>query len=566
MIQSNCDIQSDCHPLFHLKSLLYLDNRIFLKSLMLCVGLGLLTSPVFAQEKEAPKTPKSTPKSSPKEKVKEQKKTQKVEKKTPPKVKAKESTSASASVKNSPSKASNQKTTSTGKLKIQFKETIQGLTFTFSTSNQSPLNLNAFSVQRDARNYRLVVKVDGVNAQRKWLKKRKRNSGWKSKKVDRALMYQSKSSSRSILKVRMKQKIPTSVFKKKTVSTTSNGNVVIFLPWTGKLDRKSKSSKVKKTKVEDVQTAPVSEPTPPPPAPETPETQAEESAEEGVDFKWPEAPQDAKDIGAIYREIAKEHLDLAQKARPVPRILALPFMTGETLKLKYSPKLSTLLLDKEFIHRDQVIWINQDQVRAQAHHLLDGESDSNKKQEEILSLAQLSGADFILFGSLHEDLNQPSFVRMNTRLFSTDGFTLLNEIDYRLSREVMGQGIDQAIHPIYRKTSLWRSLIFPGMGHLYRNKKVKGWTYLTAATVFLIGATASSLAGWYATRDYQDESQALFTSHRREDANAHYDRANLLWIGLASLWATSMVDNYFEAEDEIQVDLTRLGSAFSPKQ
>jgi hypothetical protein len=545
---------------------------------------------LFCSQSWAQETPKKESKSqvvSKKSTSTKTKKKTKAQAKTPAKVKintqAKQNTQVKkrASIQKSkvvtkavkkPIKKAVIKKNSQTRLQVKFDETRKGLTFTFNTSNQSPLNLNSFSVDLDPRNQkRLIIKVDGISTKRVWTKRGKaKKSSWVSNKIKRALIYPSKSSLRSTLKVLMKTKIPKSVFKKRTL-TTKNDKTIVFLPWTGSKSIQKKSlTKVqadvsestnvvstRSTESGDIKTTPVSD---------TTQSDKEKSSDPESLFKFHEQPQSPTSIGPIYQEVALEHLAQAQKTETIPRILALPFLNGKTLTLKYSTQLSTALLDNEFIQRNDLIWISQDQIREQALHLLDGETDLSKKTNELKALADFVGADFILAGSLSEDLQQSSFIRMNTQLISTSDLTLVHERDYRLSRALIAQGVEESIYPIYRETSIWRSILFPGLGHVYRHKKVKGWTYLTAATAFLISATASSIAGWNATSDYEDPSRQIYTAHRRQDANAHYDRANLLWIGLATLWATSVVDNYFEAQDDVKMDLHQLGSEFKQQR
>ena len=116
------------------------------------------------------------------------------------------------------------------------------------------------------------------------------------------------------------------------------------------------------------------------------------------------------------------------------------------------------------------------------------------------------------------------------------------------SQKQLKVAIDQVYSIKSRRDAIWKSLLFPGYG-LVDQDQDRGYAYLGGATVTLLGAVASSIAGYVAVSDYNDSSPQ--TAHRRDDANAHYDRVNLLWVTTAALWAASFVDSYHTAKNKV---------------
>ena len=96
--------------------------------------------------------------------------------------------------------------------------------------------------------------------------------------------------------------------------------------------------------------------------------------------------------------------------------------------------------------------------------------------------------------------------------------------------------------------------LLPGWGHLYRGERRQGLTYLSAGP-----NKRSAQSSRVACSDSRHNRDEPSTAHRRDDANAHYDRANLLWMGAAIVHLTSIVDTLATARGILfSFDLSRL--------
>ena len=72
----------------------------------------------------------------------------------------------------------------------------------------------------------------------------------------------------------------------------------------------------------------------------------------------------------------------------------------------------------------------------------------------------------------------------------------------------------------------------------------------------LTGAVVSAIASKIAHDDYNVSDP--MTSHRRQDANAHIDRANLLFAGFGATWLSSLLSTVATAEDRSYLDVQAL--------
>ena len=66
----------------------------------------------------------------------------------------------------------------------------------------------------------------------------------------------------------------------------------------------------------------------------------------------------------------------------------------------------------------------------------------------------------------------------------------------------------------------------------------------------------SLVASYLARQDYLDSDPS--TAHRRDDANAHTDRANLLLAAYGATWLASLLSTTSTAEDHSYLDLNDL--------
>ncbi len=94
-----------------------------------------------------------------------------------------------------------------------------------------------------------------------------------------------------------------------------------------------------------------------------------------------------------------------------------------------------------------------------------------------------------------------------------------------------------------------RSVIFPGLGHLYLNKSAKGWVLasLTAATLptmvyFIFDASSKE-------KDYLNEVEAALIEQKYSEYNSAYKTRNIFIAAFAVVWLYSQIDLLFNSSD-----------------
>jgi hypothetical protein len=90
-----------------------------------------------------------------------------------------------------------------------------------------------------------------------------------------------------------------------------------------------------------------------------------------------------------------------------------------------------------------------------------------------------------------------------------------------------------------------RSILFPGLGHLYQRGSIKAWT-LTTLTAAAVG---SLIYFWIDTAEkeelYIKESQAALIDYRYKKYNRSYKLRNISLIALAGIWIYTQIDLIF---------------------
>jgi len=230
----------------------------------------------------------------------------------------------------------------------------------------------------------------------------------------------------------------------------------------------------------------------------------------------------------------------------------------EQLKLKLSGQLLTALIDREALRRGGGIWIADQELRDQINKLNPHTTRLSISQEQLL--ARHVGAGLISRTQLSLNEDGLTLTTSMTPVVGDGGDQETDpgvyQVEHRLSPKLMKAALDQAWVEEYRSSAIARAVLLPGWGHLYRGERRQGLMYLTAGLGLLTGALISSSLGYMASQDYAEDRPD--TSHRRDDANAHYDRANLLWVGVAVVHITSLVDIMSSAHDRAYLDVSRL--------
>lgn len=106
-----------------------------------------------------------------------------------------------------------------------------------------------------------------------------------------------------------------------------------------------------------------------------------------------------------------------------------------------------------------------------------------------------------------------------------------------------------------------RSAVLPGWGQMYNGHTGRGLVYGALFGLTAAGAITSGVLGSQAESDYSENRPD--TVGRRADANTHFQRANVLLVGLGAVWAVSVADAWITGTDHtvVQVGSTPAGGA-----
>ena len=114
-------------------------------------------------------------------------------------------------------------------------------------------------------------------------------------------------------------------------------------------------------------------------------------------------------------------------------------------------------------------------------------------------------------------------------------------------------------------SSIFRSMLIPGLGHLHAGDKVKGIT-LTALSGILIGSSA-----YYIIRtnrlqkEYTNQSEPDQIKQKYDDYNTSYKIRNALLISYAVLWIYTQIDLLFFSSslfrETVQVQISELSGS-----
>lgn len=456
-------------------------------------------------------------------------------------------------------------------------------------------------VERDLPN-RLKMTIEGVDCPRAW------QTDWKAKGLKRALLYPSKKvRGRCFLKVKMKRKINNKQLNAVRIQGEDQQVVVKFswkperlgedvslLELNDSQEESDQSTIIAKEVAKSVAATPNTADTPntaaTPNTVDTPNTadtpgfkvdmieepvEGSEPLTEVAVGQFPKMDVERDRLGiqerphSVIETVVIGQVEKARAFSPAPVIFsnAISIMSdertsGEELFLERASLLLGELLDREALSRGGSIWLMDKNLRAQTQLL-----NTNQKQLSISQgrlIAKHKGADLISRAQLRlgdpEASNELSLAisMMPVNPESPAGATDpgVYQVDHKLSRDIISEALKQTWVEERRSEAVLRAALVPGLGHIYRGEKRLGWTYLSSALALTVGAVVSGSLGYIAAQDYDKSIPA--TAHRRDDANAHYDRSNLLWMGVATLYATSLIDTLISAEDRSYLDLDRL--------
>lgn len=470
-------------------------------------------------------------------------------------------------------------------LNVNFSSKGDVLQFSFS-SKTAPVKLDQFLIERDSPK-RLKFTIDGHKCRRGWQKK------WKGEGIKRSLLYPSKKTKRCFLKVRMKRKISDDQVAAIQKMETETGVTVKFA-WNPELIKPVPLStdQEEEPEAEFAELAPSLVTTPVDDEEKTQEEATDTNSASSQTLELKESKVDLVDEAPVgdypNMEVARDKFGIqerphsvietitigqVEKARafsPAPVILSTPisvlddeYSSNDELFLSRATILFTKLFDQEAKARGGAIWVLDQNLRHQVKTLNTNVPKLSLSQERLV--AQHAGANLISRTQMTLTPNQgdTAYVSLAVSMEPVSEEGSLQDIDpgvYRVEHNLSKAMIEEALNQTWieqkREEAIVRSLLLPGWGHIHRGEKRLGWTYLSMSMSLALGAIISASLGYVAAKDYEDNNPS--NAHRRDDANAHYDRANLLWMGLGALYTTSLVDTFISAEDRSYIDLNRL--------
>lgn len=261
----------------------------------------------------------------------------------------------------------------------------------------------------------------------------------------------------------------------------------------------------------------------------------------------------------MYQHLGHELL-AELKAQPLaPAVLVLPTLTDVDDRIPRGISLLNQGILHEVMSKEaHLIWMDDRKMTQYAHNLHRDQSEDYSK-DEIQKLSKISGADLAYQSKLY--LKSPTQLILESKLYNVKDGQIIYQENHPLSYQQMKNKENEFIDSPTKFGAFWRSFLLPGTGQIYGGQSGKGSVFLGAGIGLLAGFAASTVAGYLAEKDY-NTFEAQY-AHRRADANAHYDRANLLAATYGALWLSSLIDAYFSTTEETTVDHQALFHEFN---
>jgi hypothetical protein len=134
-----------------------------------------------------------------------------------------------------------------------------------------------------------------------------------------------------------------------------------------------------------------------------------------------------------------------------------------------------------------------------------------------------------------------------------------NEKDYYISQKEIVANIQPVANDsgmiYYRqriKTSITRSLLFPGLGHVYNNDE-KGWYLTVAGGVTLLSSIYFSVASANYRSYYMQERNPGLIADKFDDYNTSYKLRNISFSLFGLIWLFSQFDLISNVIDQIEI-------------
>jgi hypothetical protein len=111
------------------------------------------------------------------------------------------------------------------------------------------------------------------------------------------------------------------------------------------------------------------------------------------------------------------------------------------------------------------------------------------------------------------------------------------------------------------KNALIRSVIFPGLGHLYENENLKGWILTSLTAVTLSSVIYYVIDSNQKEKEYLDEVDPNKIPAKYNEYNSSYKMKNISFISLAAVWLYAQIDLLFisnSSTDDVQTSFNNL--------
>ena len=190
---------------------------------------------------------------------------------------------------------------------------------------------------------------------------------------------------------------------------------------------------------------------------------------------------------------------------------------------------------------------------------LDGAGLRPLSAAQVISTARLLGSRYLLRGSLTKN-NEGA--RLRLELFSVRQRASLLQRELPLSNETLMRFSVETLDPRTRNQTTLRSLLLPGWGQIHHGDVGRGVLYGALSLGLFSAALGSTFIARSATERYQrNEAKHLGAL---DEANRWYGHANILWLGLGTVWGASILDAWLTSRDEtrLRIQLDPQGGAW----
>lgn len=232
------------------------------------------------------------------------------------------------------------------------------------------------------------------------------------------------------------------------------------------------------------------------------------------------------------------------------RVAVLPFeAVDDEAKSHELGRVSSELLSSRLARRPNVLQVERSRLDAIVEEL-DRSKRGELDPDGAASVGRLLGANSVVLGSVAA---AGADYLVTARLVDTETGRIVTAADQSFPRAGMIAFSEDVVVVKTRLGATIRSAVVPGWGQFYNGDTGRGIVYASAFGLTAAGAITSAVLGMQAENDYT--SNRPDTVGRRDDANAHYDRTNLLLIGMGAIWTIAVADAWINGEDARTIEL-----------